>query len=604
MNSTLPPGFGSGMWRRLQVLLMAFVAVMAACGGGAGSITKPVDPVSAVSAAVDIANASGTLVKLDLATCLSTGFSTSGGVFAGGLFGSLTTDQLNRIGITSAAINDAWQIRFDGLSVKELSRSGDSAQVHVDVKITTTIDPVKLRELAKKYAATTGVVPDDATIDAAISARLGGQFAQSATISRDIKVTQTVGGWVACGSEFAAPGAGGGSVSNSAGSLATDNPYATNNAYSTPIATALPEPSPTGTPEPTPTPAPLAATAIGVGANFACAVVAGGGSVVCWGGNTSGQLGNGTNATALRPVLVSGVTDAAAIAVDANVDTLRACVLHAAGTVSCWGDARSGDLGNNPPPALTPVAVAGISDGTALSVGGAHACVLHATGTVSCWGYNSSGELGDGTTETSMTPVAALGISDAIAIAAGQAHSCALRADGTVACWGYNLASGNAGGANPALVPGIAGATAISAGAAFTCALRPDTSVWCWGNNERGQMGTAVTGPYSKAPVQVAGVTGAKAISAGQSFVCAVRSDARVLCWGDNYDGVLGDGTNELFSAIPVMPVGLTDIKAVSGGNYEACSLGTSGGVMCWGAGALGDGTQNASRVPVTVWGP
>jgi alpha-tubulin suppressor-like RCC1 family protein len=367
-------------------------------------------------------------------------------------------------------------------------------------------------------------------------------------------------------------------------------------------ATATPEPTTTATPKPTPTPAPLVATAIGVGANFACAIVAGGGSVVCWGGNASGQLGNGATATALRPVLVSGVTDAAAVAVDSSVD--RACVLHAAGTVSCWGDTRSGKLGNNPPPALTPVAVPGISGGTAISMGGVHQCVLHATGAVSCWGYNSSGELGDGTNQTSMTPVAVLGISDATAITAGQSHSCALHKAGTVSCWGYNLASGNAGGATPALVPGITGVTSISAGGSFTCALRSDTSVWCWGTNQSGQMGSAFSGAYSKVPVQVAGVTGITAIGAGQYFVCAVRSDARVLCWGDNNAGVLGDGSTGLSSALAVMPVGLTDIKAVSGGNSEACSLGRGGSVKCWGAGALGDGTQNASRVPVTVWGP
>jgi hypothetical protein len=369
-------------------------------------------------------------------------------------------------------------------------------------------------------------------------------------------------------------------------------------------ATTTPEPTTTAAPKPAPTPAPLAASAIGVGANFACAIVAGSGSVVCWGGNASGQLGNGATATALRPVLVSGVTDAAAIAVDGNVDIFRVCVLHATGAVSCWGDTRSGKLGNNPPPDLTPVAVPGISDGTAISVGGVHQCVLHVTGAVSCWGYNSGGQLGDGTTQTSMTPVAVLGISDATAITAGRGHSCALHKAGTVSCWGYNLASGNAGGATPALVPGISGVTAISAGASFTCALRSDTSVWCWGENGSGQMGTAGSGPYSKVPVQVAGVTGVTAIGVGQYFACAVRSDARVFCWGDNYAGVLGDGSTGLFSALAVMPVGLTDIKAVSGGNYEACSLGRGGGVKCWGAGALGDGTQNASRVPVTVWGP
>jgi alpha-tubulin suppressor-like RCC1 family protein len=50
----------------------------------------------------------------------------------------------------------------------------------------------------------------------------------------------------------------------------------------------------------------------------------------------------------------------------------------------------------------------------------------------------------------------------------------------------------------------------------------------------------------------------------------------------------------------------LGGIVAISAGEYNGCAVNTSGAVFCWGTdtyGALGNGTFNASEIPVQVLG-
>ena len=57
-----------------------------------------------------------------------------------------------------------------------------------------------------------------------------------------------------------------------------------------------------------------------------------------------------------------------------------------------------------------------------------HACAMHAAGTVSCWGNGSYGQLGQGSSASHCVPVVVPRITDAVAVATGTESTCALHA--------------------------------------------------------------------------------------------------------------------------------------------------------------------------------
>jgi alpha-tubulin suppressor-like RCC1 family protein len=184
------------------------------------------------------------------------------------------------------------------------------------------------------------------------------------------------------------------------------------------------------------------AVGLGVDAAYACALLDDG-TVSCWGNNDEGQLGNGTESftPSMTPVPVSNLGGATAIAVGGEF----ACALIAGGTVSCCGYDSTGQLGSGPLQCTggnggscspIPIAVPGLNGVSAITAGDKFVCALLAGGTVTCWGDNVNGELGNGTTTTSFAPVPVSGLSHVTAIAAGLYHVCALIEGGTVECWG------------------------------------------------------------------------------------------------------------------------------------------------------------------------
>jgi alpha-tubulin suppressor-like RCC1 family protein len=225
-----------------------------------------------------------------------------------------------------------------------------------------------------------------------------------------------------------------------------------------------------------------------------CALTTGGG-VKCWGGNSFGQLGDGSVASRTTPVNVFGLTSGvSAIAAGGN----HTCALTNGGAVKCWGANFNGQLGDGTTTArLTPVDVSGLTSGvSAIAAGGIHTCALTTGGGVKCWGRNLTGQLGDGTFTSRLTPVDVSGLNSGVsAIAAGGDHTCALTASGGVKCWGWNgngqLGDGSIGSrTTPVNVSGLtSGVSAIAAGDFHTCALTTGGEAKCWGSHQNGQLG-------------------------------------------------------------------------------------------------------------------
>lgn len=133
---------------------------------------------------------------------------------------------------------------------------------------------------------------------------------------------------------------------------------------------------------------------LGCGWDHCCAVESGK-TAVCWGYNGTGQLGAGSQiAQSASPVQVTNLTDAVQVVGGAY----HTCASHVDGTVSCWGGTSSGQLGIGvtDPVQHSPVKVKGLADVTELAAGAYHTCALTKAGTIYCWGSRNYGELGDG----------------------------------------------------------------------------------------------------------------------------------------------------------------------------------------------------------------
>lgn len=362
------------------------------------------------------------------------------------------------------------------------------------------------------------------------------------------------------------------------------------------------------------------AIGITVGRLHSCAITASG-AVKCWGASDHGQIGNGvidasSGGIFSEPVAVQGI-DSGATQISSFSDHTCAVV---SGDVWCWGANDDGQLGDGETAeSATPVEVSELTDIEAVAVGGEHTCALTSAGGVKCWGKNDAGQLGDDSeVDYSVSPVDVEGLTSGVkAISAGFSHTCAITETDGMQCWGSNLYGelgfGQAGnGASTANdVTGLTSdVSAIGLGEFVSCAITTDGALKCWGRNESGQLGNGESGTQvqEETPVDVTGVTeGATAVSSGYSFSCAVIAGA-AKCWGDNFYYVLGNGESASFEATsPVTVTGLgSGVAAVAAtSSNHACALTTAGAVKCWGTngGALGDGTNDDSNVPVDVIG-
>ena len=343
------------------------------------------------------------------------------------------------------------------------------------------------------------------------------------------------------------------------------------------------------------------------------------GTISCWGDNGYGQLGNGTDNDSSVPVKAGGITDATAITTGDG----HTCALRQTGTISCWGNNDYGQLGNRTDTrrSWVPVNVVGITDATAITAGGGitvavdgHTCALHQDGTASCWGNNEYGQLGNRTDTDYWMPMEVVSIAETTAINTGGGHTCALHQDGTISCWGNNeygqLGNGTDNDSSvPVKVVGITDATAINTGREHTCALHQTGTISCWGKNSDGQLGSRIDTRRSWVPVEVTGITDATAINAGREHTCALHQTGTISCWGDNYYGKLGNGTDTRRSWVPVEVVGITDATAITAGTGHTCALHQTGTISCWGNnyyGQLGNGQGGIaidSSEPVEVIG-
>jgi alpha-tubulin suppressor-like RCC1 family protein len=322
----------------------------------------------------------------------------------------------------------------------------------------------------------------------------------------------------------------------------------------------------------TPTPGLDAIVAIAAGA-FHNLALAADGAVWAWGYNHTGQLGDGTTATRTSPVQVlaagSGV-----VAIAAGYG--HSLALREDGTVLSWGYNAEGQLGDGTTSQREiPLPIPGLTGVSAIAAGWFHSLALKDDGATWAWGMGIYGQLGSGTQANASVPLAVAGLAGVSGISAGHFHSLAVKEDGTLWAWGNNnqgqLGDGTVGDGTPNIrtlpykVAGFTAGVAVTAAAGgwgHTLALLDDGTAWSWGLNLAGQLGT---GPA---------VAQAAALSVPEVERRTLGDEAT---WGDAFalraDAHGSAAPSAIYRATPAPITALSGVALAAAGYYHSLAM-------------------------------
>ena len=204
-----------------------------------------------------------------------------------------------------------------------------------------------------------------------------------------------------------------------------------------------------------------------------------------------------------------------------------------------------------------------------------HTCAPTTTGHAYCWGANSYGQLGNNSTADSLTPLAvsSAGVNVPVEQSASRLYKwnnavqpgTPLAATNAVATLpevgsSFRIRVGLTAAGNKTLQP-------IAAGVVHTCALTTEGKAYCWGQDGNGQLGNNST-TKSSIPVAVqmpAGVS-FQSIVANGFHTCALTTEGKAYCWGWNGYGQLGNNstTDSRIPAAVQMPAGVAPVKTMN----------------------------------------
>lgn len=337
-------------------------------------------------------------------------------------------------------------------------------------------------------------------------------------------------------------------------------------------------------------------------------------------------------------------------AVQLAVGGFHTCALLSSGAVKCWGVNSSGALGGSGPGSIgnepgemgdaLPVVDLGVQTSVMeLTATEERTCALFQNGTLKCWGENNSGQLGVGdlvkrgvyaSEMGEALPFVDLGVGQtASSVSSGDSHTCMQSPEGLVKCWGeaqflglglplgiLGDQVGEMGDALPFLNLGNdVKAKTVRSGGFHSCALLEGGLLKCWGANPHGQLGVSWgVGGLGDEPGEMGEALQAVDLGAGllatdlavsDHSVCALLEGGLVKCWGWNADGQLGlgdtddrgDGLGEMGEALPFVDTGAA-VKSLQRSMSFAhhCALLVDSSVKCWGRnseGQLGLGDAN-----------
>lgn len=350
--------------------------------------------------------------------------------------------------------------------------------------------------------------------------------------------------------------------------------------------------------------APFAYTSVSTGYHRTCAVTTDGRGL-CWGWNRYGSLGTSDSAaTVLAPSLVTLPAGERFRHIEAG-SYFSSCGLTESGNVYCWGESG--------PPGRLLIPAGGVV--TQISVGATQVCALTSERHLYCHGDWNSGELGVDDMEYTHLPVRVPLPDSAVPahVSAGIGFTCVVTTTGVAYCTGLNAAGqlGNGTTGKSKVFTRVAmpdGVTfsSISAGLERACAVDTTGGGWCWGQNYNGALGDD-TYAHSRTPRPVALPTGTALtdLQTGWYHTCAITTTGSTLCWGSNDKGSLGWGQS--YGGKTIRTAALPDdvrAERLAVGLAGTCIGSTDGRVFCWGSnlrGSVGNGTAVPVYSPAEV---
>jgi alpha-tubulin suppressor-like RCC1 family protein len=247
------------------------------------------------------------------------------------------------------------------------------------------------------------------------------------------------------------------------------------------------------------------------------------GEVYAWGGNSSGELGDGSKDSSAHatPQLVPGLSGVKEVSTNDAAPFAFTLALTDSGEVYAWGSELGGQLGNGVESdteyVLAPTAVSGLASVAQIATGGEYGLAAMDSGSVEGWGYDYCGELGNGGTGCSgpgieKTPVsvpfpAGEDITSVAAASVGPGHSLAASSTGVLYGWG-----GSEHSPTVIAVPGGAAVSQVAAGPDCDFALTGGGLLYADGGSS-GECGYGAQGSSFVSPLlEVQAPSGTKVV--------------------------------------------------------------------------------------------
>ena len=340
------------------------------------------------------------------------------------------------------------------------------------------------------------------------------------------------------------------------------------------------------------------------------------GRLYTWGRNDEGQLGNGEGGSYgdCSSVPKKIMDDAVSV----SFGYFHGAAITADGSLYMWGGNSSGQRGDGEliddnttlyDPNYIPNPEKVLEDVDSVSLGAYHSSAIKKDRRLYLWGDCNEGKIGFGSRFMTKCPLPWKIMDDTASVSLGVSHSAAITTDGILYLWGsgwYGELGHNISGSTvPKKLMENVSSVSLSGGnyMGYSAAITTDGDLYMWGDNLHGQLGRGYSGVFRYDPVKI--MENVVSVSLGGSHSAAITADGSLYMWGDNFYGQLGNGEGGSYGDHSSAPVKIMDnVASVSLGTDHSAALTTDGSLYMWGHnryGELGNGTTTDSHVPIKI---